>query len=525
MNNPIKEFKPDINSFDIQWASSWMQDRVKLKSFRITSEHIAGKPVRVYGIVGFPDDSEKYPAILHIHGGGGTVSPDDVVEYVKRGYACMSFDWTGPFGDRKNSEVTHFPKEFHRCDAEIYDDLDIGNIKIACAVKAARCCLALLASFDNVDQDNIGFYGISWGGFAAWLLNGTDATAKCAVSVYGTGGLHQPGHIFNQYWLKASDQQKKNWMTVVEPRNYMDSQNAPFLHLNATNDFFGGFDIAADMLPMINNDWRCDYSPNCNHSYDDSSQVLMYHWFDYYLKGIGSIPEAPEIKVERKDTDTILVKTWGDPCKSTLYYSCGNSWQLARCWNSVNDWQEVTDGYQIELKLNGETWLYARKQFDNGMTMSSTPLCLHQKTIMSEKSNALFVPEAREGGWGQLGKLGFNNGCLELPEEEDAFTGLNFFGPSNPECKADESYDKLNIEIEGIQSLTINARHADVDNWNIVYTTTIDEINESKITINKENFKHPDLGSLRSFADIAVLTFSGKTTSNKPAKINTLFWS
>lgn len=522
--NPLKVFKANISEFDLEWISNWEQDAVTLKSFRITSEHIDGKPVRVYGLVGFPCDREKYPAILHIHGGGGTASPEDVVEHVKRGYVCISFDWTGPLGDRKNSEVTHFPKEFGS-GAEIYDDLDIGNIQIACAVKAARCCLTLLASFDNVDKDNIGFYGGSWGGFAAWLVNGTDSIAKCAVSVYGIGGLHQPGHIFNQLWLATSDQQKKNWMTVIESGNYFNSQNAPILYLNGANDFFGGFDIAAGMLPMIRNDWRCDFSPNSNHCYDESSQLLMYYWFDHYLKGIGTIPEAPEIKVERKNAENILITTRNEPNNYSLHYSCGYSWHFARCWNSVNAWQETEDGYQIELKVTGDTWLFVRQQFANGMTMSSTPLCLHQKPLKVKKTSVLFASGEREGGWGRLGKFEMKNGCLELPEEENSFADLNFWGPSDPECKADEDCDSLNIQMEGIQSLTVSTRPADIDKWNNVFTATVNEVKEAVLTINKEMFKHPDLGCLESLADVSMLKFSGKTSVNETAKIYKIFWS
>jgi hypothetical protein len=117
------------------------------------------------------------------------------------------------------------------------------------------------------------------------------------------------------------------------------------------------------------------------------------------------------------------------------------------------------------------------------------------------------------------------NGCLELPEEENSFANLNFWGPSDPECKADDFYDSLNIQMEGIQSLTVSARHADVDKWNIVYTTTVNDVKEAVLTINKEMFKHPDLGCLESLADVSVLTFSGKTSVNETAKIYKLFWS
>jgi dienelactone hydrolase len=535
MENPLKAYKPDIDKFDIEWIDSWQEEAVTIKSFRMTTNVIDSKPVRTYGIIGFPEESGKLPAILHVHGGGQTASPENVIYNVKRGYACMSFDWTGPTGDRDESKVSHFPKEFHKNDSEVYSDPDIGNIKIACAVKAARCCLTFLASFDNVDADNIGFYGISWGGFATWLVNGTDSIAKCAVAIYGTGGLHQPRHLFNQHWLKASDQQKKNWMTVIEPRNYINMQNAPILHINATNDFFGGFDTAADMLPMINSDWRCDFTPNSNHHFDKGSDALIDYWFDHYLKGEDAVPASPEITSELKDNKTLIVRTEEKPDNYTLYYSCGTSWHYARSWNAKSNWLQDDSGYYMEVGITGETWLFVRQQRENGMTLSSTPLCIGNRANDIEKSKTLYQPDKYTGGWGKAVGTEIFHGrvsvfkqeqdCIKITTETDGFSGLLCFAPSDPICKADDNYDSLNIQLEGIDAITITAHKVDEKKHSITYTAKVETIDSTTISIAKEQFQSPENEKLLTFSGIAAFNFSGKKKAGEKAKILSLNWS
>jgi dienelactone hydrolase len=132
----------------------------------------------------------------------------------------------------------------------------------------------------TASRGNLLYNIISWGGFITWLVNGTDGTPKCAVPIYGTGGLSWPQHPDNAAWGKAPDSVRRRWARSLEPAGYACTQRSPVLHLNGANDFFGGFDTAAQMLPSIPTDWRCDYTPNTNHGFDVGSRLAMEAWFD-----------------------------------------------------------------------------------------------------------------------------------------------------------------------------------------------------------------------------------------------------
>ena len=100
---------------------------------------------------GKPAGAGKFPAILHIHGGGQTTSPRDIAEMVKRGYACFSFDWTGKTKDR--TEYTDWPKEINSHYA-VKPSPKVN--KLYHAALAARRGITFLTQRPEVDADRIG---------------------------------------------------------------------------------------------------------------------------------------------------------------------------------------------------------------------------------------------------------------------------------------------------------------------------------------------------------------------------------
>ena len=230
-----------------------------------------------YGCVASPAGKGPFPAILHIHGGGQTCDKQAVCEWVAEGYTAMSFDWTGTVNtERHPEEVMSAPKDFG-------NEIDIPSTpEQFLDHAAARCCLSILESLPEVDGGHMGIYGISWGGFLTWLVNGTDIRVKGAVSIYGTGGLFREGHIWDYYWQNLTRKERNRWLSIMEPASYLHSQNSPMLHINATNDFFGGVNVAAELLSALP-DSLADFTPNSNHHFGLGSVALIKAFFNYYL--------------------------------------------------------------------------------------------------------------------------------------------------------------------------------------------------------------------------------------------------
>lgn len=530
MNSGLREWKPDPGTFDLEWLEPTECDGVALRQFKITTTVFPEGPVRTYGVVGVPAGRGPFPAILHIHGGCQAACPGSVAYQVRRGYAAMSLDWSG------SKPYTEYPPEIDTADPLlVVEKKGADRCFPVMAAKAARCCLSLLASLDSVDPARIGVYGISWGGFITWLVNGTDATPKCACAVYGTGGLHWPGHLCNDLWGRLSQRTREEWMQQVEPAVYAAIQKSPLLHINGANDFFGGFDVAAESLPSIPPAWRCDWTPNCNHGFDRSSTNLMNAWFDHHLKGAAAIPAAPQVKVERIGDSTIRVTTAGAPERMTLWYSCGNAAHPDRCWHAAGNWKRDADGQQvIEVPVTGNVWLYVRERHDDReLTVSSTPICFDMPSARARPQQLLFDGRTRRDGWGyrmsimpqspgDLDRLvAIGDDGLTIRTDPQVCGALVYFGVSDPDCVPGYDTAFLEVEIEGAASFSIGCGISILECFN----STLEAPGDGVHRIALGQFRNGANLPLPDFRRVGHLIVSGTARDGKSFRIKRLAWA
>ena len=96
-----RDFNPESPDLEVTSLKKWDEDGIALEKLRFTSEREEGGKVRVFAIRGGPQEGSGLPGILHIHGGGQTASLEWVRYWAKRGYVCVTFDYTGPWAGRK----------------------------------------------------------------------------------------------------------------------------------------------------------------------------------------------------------------------------------------------------------------------------------------------------------------------------------------------------------------------------------------------------------------------------------------
>ena len=95
-------FDPRQEPLDIEKLKEWSAEGVHYRKFYFTAERYEGEPVRVYTLYAAPEGGKKLPAVLHIHGGGQTASPNWLKFWTARGYAGLSFDFCGKWQSRQN---------------------------------------------------------------------------------------------------------------------------------------------------------------------------------------------------------------------------------------------------------------------------------------------------------------------------------------------------------------------------------------------------------------------------------------
>ena len=197
-----------------------------------------GKPTRVFAWYGVPEDrpAEKLPAMVLIHGGGGTAFAEWVRLWNGRGYAAIAMDLCGSIPEATKIGWTRHdfggPPGWGGFDQIDCDRTDQWTYHAVADVILANY---LLNSFPEVDSSRIGLTGISWGGYVTCIVSGVDNRFRFAVPVYGCGFLGD-----NSAWLptfqEMGEQKAEKWLRLWDPSRYLKKTTMPMLWVTGTND-------------------------------------------------------------------------------------------------------------------------------------------------------------------------------------------------------------------------------------------------------------------------------------------------
>lgn len=214
-----------------------------------------GKPTRVFAWLGIPKVAagEKVPAMVLIHGGGGTAFDEWVKLWVDRGYAAIAMDTCGqiPVGNYghwfRNDQGG--PPGWGGLDQIERPREDQWTYH---AVADAILAHSLIRALPEVDADRTGVTGISWGGYLTCIVAGVDARFKLAVPVYGCGFYRET--IFDNELKKLIPAQADLWMSWWDPSVYLPNAEMPILWVTGSNDF-------AYTLPALQHSYRLPKGP------------------------------------------------------------------------------------------------------------------------------------------------------------------------------------------------------------------------------------------------------------------------
>lgn len=198
-----------------------------------------GKPTRVFAYYGLPEIAarEKVPAMVLVHGGGGSAFVPWVRLWVGRGYAAISMDTCGCIS---GGGYQNHPRHEHGGPGGWggFDQLDqpAEDQWTYHAVADVILGHSLIRSLPQVDAERTGVTGISWGGYLTCIVAGVDHRFKFAAPVYGCGFLGE-----NSAWLgtfeKMGQTKARKWLELWDPSQYLPAARVPMLWVTGTNDF------------------------------------------------------------------------------------------------------------------------------------------------------------------------------------------------------------------------------------------------------------------------------------------------
>ena len=198
-----------------------------------------GKPTQVFAYYGIPktDGAAKVPAMVLVHGGGGSAFAAWVRLWVSRGYAAIAMDTCGAISSGGyNNHKRHADGGpggwggFDQIDQPVRDQWTYH------AVADVILAHSLLRSFPEIDSNRVGLTGVSWGGYLTCIVAGVDPRFRFAAPVYGCGFLGD-----NSTWLgefqKMGAEKAQKWLSTWDPSVYLPGARMPLLWVTGTNDF------------------------------------------------------------------------------------------------------------------------------------------------------------------------------------------------------------------------------------------------------------------------------------------------
>ncbi len=209
-----------------------------VRSLFYEGARLDGKPTRVFAWYGAPTNTtKKIPAMVLVHGGGGTAFDAWVKLWVSRGYAAIAMDLcgsvpVGTYGKWQRHEHGAPPgwggfDQIDRPQSDQWTWQAIADIALA---------HSLIRSFPEVDATRIGVTGISWGGYLTCIVSAVDTRFRFAAPVYGCGFLGE-----NSTWLgtfeKMGAEKSAKWLGWWDPSHYLKRTTMPVLWVNGSNDF------------------------------------------------------------------------------------------------------------------------------------------------------------------------------------------------------------------------------------------------------------------------------------------------
>lgn len=229
-----------------------------------------GQPTRVFAWLGLPPAGHGLaPAIVLVHGGGGTAFREWVKKWTDHGFAALAIAVEGQIDERRAGPVDR-SQQWRRhpqggpSRPGIYGDAtepftDQWMFQAVAATIRAR---HLLAALPAVDASRIGLMGISWGGVIVSTVIGLDVGFAFAIPTYGCGGLHLAP---NQYGRALGDHAL--YQQVWDPDLRLDRAQLPVLWLSWPEDAHFPMDCLAASRQRTAGPTMLSLIPGMGHSH------------------------------------------------------------------------------------------------------------------------------------------------------------------------------------------------------------------------------------------------------------------
>ncbi len=296
-----------------------------------------GQPTRVFAVLGIPEaGNEKLPAVVLVHGGGGTAFREWVARWKARGYVALSIAVEGQT-DVPAEGNTDCPwlRHAHAGPSRqgIYRDSarPLGDQWIYHAVADTILAHSLLRSFPEVDGDRIGLMGISWGAVIGTTVIGIDPRFAFGILAYGCGflvaNLNEYGRALRENGL---------YHELWEPSLRLKQASLPTLWLSWTGDAHFSLTSQAASYQSIQGEHMVSLVPFLGHGHGFAWEVDdSYAFADGVFKHGKPWCRQVAIKGEERRTAQVVFSVFRAIDSASLIFTRDTGFTGDRGWQEA----------------------------------------------------------------------------------------------------------------------------------------------------------------------------------------------
>jgi dienelactone hydrolase len=307
-----------------------------LRPFYFEGVPYRARPTRVFAWYGAPLGREgegKRPAMVLVHGGGGTAFPEWVKRWNAHGFAAISIAVEGQTDEREADGRTWKRHAWAGPARDgIYGDgaLLLADQWMYHAVAGVVLANSLLRSFSEVDPRQIGLMGISWGGVVASTVAGIDTRFAFVIPTYGCGSLDTSD---NQYGRALKD--NVMYREVWEPTLRLSRATMPILWLTWLRDAHFPLDsqqasyrAAAGprlvaVLPSMGHSHQAGWKPPDSYAFAEAIVASGKPWGRQTMHRLAGDDAVVEFESARPAKNAALIHT------TDAGYTGQRRWQIA----------------------------------------------------------------------------------------------------------------------------------------------------------------------------------------------------
>lgn len=308
-----------------------------------------GKKTKHFAYIGLPEGASAenpVPAVVCVHGGGGTAFDEWVKKWNDAGYAAIAMNLNGRI---PQDSITDGNLQLRHAWAGATQD-NYGTVSpddatwMYSAVTAVIGAHNVLREMPEVDSSKIGITGVSWGGVVTSTTIGVDDRFVFAIPSYGCGYLYGS----ETYMANAMTEDEKLW----DPSMFIGKADLPILWMNGDKD--GNFSLTSTTKSALlagDNSYPC-IIPNFGHNHSTTwNRQECYAFADSivkcgteFIRGDVTVSgSTATVKTNRAAVSATMYYTTSD----TLTYLNGTSAQFS--YSAVSNSASNTDTFTFEI--------------------------------------------------------------------------------------------------------------------------------------------------------------------------------